>query len=249
MRALAAAALLCAVAAAALADPVIRTARFDSPVARYGHDILGQTPEWGALRLGLADCADCPVTSERLLRLPRTAIFEDLAPRLADLDGDGAPEVVVVETRLDAGARLAVFSADGLLAATPYIGRKHRWLAPAAIADLDGDGAVEIAYVDRPHLARVLRIWRYRAGALQPVTEVAGLTNHRIGDAFISGGLRACPGQRPEVVLTDPDWSRILAVTLDAAGKAHVRDRGRLGSARDFGTAMGCNQANRPSPW
>jgi hypothetical protein len=47
-----------------------------------------------------------------------------------------------------------------LLAATPHIGSANRWLAPIGAADLDGDGRVEIAYVDRPHLARTLRIWR-----------------------------------------------------------------------------------------
>jgi hypothetical protein len=46
------------------------------------------------------------------------------------------------------------------LASTPWIGQRFRWLAPVAAADLDGDGAMELAYVDRPHLARTLRVWR-----------------------------------------------------------------------------------------
>ena len=38
-----------------------------------------------------------------------------------------------------------------------------------------------------------------------------GLTNHRIGDAVISGGLRDC-GTGPELILASRDWTRILRV-------------------------------------
>jgi hypothetical protein len=71
------------------------------------------------------------------------------------------------------------------------IGQRNRWLAPIGAADLDGDGRVEIAYVDRPHLARTLRVWRSRpGGTLTEIATATGLTNHRIGEAFITGGIR-----------------------------------------------------------
>ena len=38
-------------------------------------------------------------------------------------------------------------------------------LAPLGAADLDGDGKIELAYIDRPHLAKILRIWRFDDGA------------------------------------------------------------------------------------
>jgi hypothetical protein len=41
--------------------------------------------------------------------LPETEVFEDLAPRLADLDGDGKAEIIVVQSHRDLGARLAVY--------------------------------------------------------------------------------------------------------------------------------------------
>lgn len=194
--------------AGAAAAQQIAAARYGAPTARYDHGILGDAVEWGALVLTLSD-------GRRLrLRLPETRVFEDIAPRLADLDGDGAAEVITVETSLARGARLAVYGAGGLVAATPYIGRTHRWLAPLGAADLDGDGAVEIAYIDRPHLARTLRIWRFEDGALHFVTERAGLTNHRIGWDFIPGGLREC-GQGPELVLASGDWHDVMAVSLE----------------------------------
>ncbi|WP_319826391.1 VCBS repeat-containing protein [Thalassovita sp.] len=215
---------------AARADVV--GAAYVRPVDRYHHDILGETPEWGALELRLAD--------GRRLRfvLPDTHIFEDVAPRLADVDGDGAAEVIAVQTSLTLGARLTVWDTGGLVAATPYIGRSNRWLAPVGAADLDGDGKAEIAYVDRPHLARLLRIWRFEGRALVLAAEKAGLTNHRIGEAFITGGLRDCGGG-PEMVTVNADWSRVMVSRFD--GKAVVsRDAGPYRGMDSVRAVMGC---------
>ncbi|MGB3409029.1 MAG: VCBS repeat-containing protein, partial [Jannaschia sp.] len=137
-----------------------------------------------------------------------------------DVDGDGRAEIVAVRSSLTAGAQLVVYAEapDGrsldLLVATPYIGMRHRWLAPAAIADLDGDGRVEIAYIDRPHLTKTLRLWRYADGKLGEIGSLAGVTNHKIGETFISGGIRRCDGL-PEIILASADWTRLLAVRFD----------------------------------
>ncbi|MCV2882577.1 FG-GAP repeat domain-containing protein [Actibacterium sp. XHP0104] len=185
------------------AQAQITDARYTDPTARYDHAVLGDALEWGALEL------TTPAGKRRIV-LPDTRVFEDLAPRLADLDGDGAPEVITVETDLSLGARLAVYGETGLIAATPFIGRPHRWLAPLGAADLDGDGRIEIAYIDRPHLAKLLRVWRFENGTLTLVAEKPGLTNHRIGQDFISGGIRDC-GQGPEIITANADWSRVIA--------------------------------------
>ena len=121
--------------------------------------------------------------------------------------------------------------------ATPPIGARNRWLAPAAIADLDGDGRVEIAYVDRPHLAKVLRIWRYENGALHHVTDQQGLTNHRIGDETIAGGLRTCGGT-PEILTANADWSHIIATRL-VSGRTQTRSLDRY-SATALRRALTC---------
>lgn len=215
---------------AARADVV--GADYVRPVDRYHHDILGETPEWGALRLRLAD--------GRVLRfvMPDTHIIEDTAPRLVDVDGDGDAEVIVVQTSLTQGARLTVWDADGLVAATPYIGRSNRWLAPVGAADLDGDGKVEIAYIDRPHLAKLLRIWRFDGGQLVLAGEQAGLTNHRIGEAFMTGGLREC-GQGPEMVTVNADWSRVMVSRFDGRSVS-VRDAGPYRGADSVSAVMDC---------
>jgi hypothetical protein len=244
IRALALAAGIAIAAGAALATPpnVIAQARYAEPTTRYDHGILGDAIEWGALELTVDQCSDCDASVIRKLtiRLPDTRVFEDTAPRLVDADGDGAPEVMVVETDLKKGARLALYDEGGLIAATPFIGRTHRWLAPLGAADLDGDGQVELAYVDRPHLARTIRIWRYVKGsdALVPVTELRGFTNHRIGDSEISGGIRDC-GNGPELIVADSNWQTLYSVTL-RQGTLTPSRLGPLKNQRSFQKAMAC---------
>ncbi|QPH53019.1 FG-GAP repeat domain-containing protein [Pontivivens ytuae] len=184
---------------------------FAEPVARYGHAVLGDTPEWAAL--------DGP--GGRFV-LPEHRVFEDLVPRLADLDGDGRDEAVVVESDTRQGARLSVYAlpeegAPELLAATPFIGRSFRWLAPVGIADLDADGRLEIAYVETPHIGGTLRIWTLREGALLQEYAAPGFSNHRIGQDFIPGGIRDC-GPGPEMVTVDAGWSRVLVTRWTPRG-------------------------------
>lgn len=169
-------------------------------------------------------------------------VFEDLAPRLWDVTGDGAPEVVVVETDPRRGAQLAVYGLTdggiGKIAATPHIGQPNRWLAPVAAADLDGDGRIEIAYVDRPHLAKTLRVWRYVEGQLVEIASARSLTNHRIGEAVIHGGLRRC-GEVPELITANADWSRVMASRLTGT-RIEIRNIGPLSNPRDIADALAC---------
>ncbi|MEM8729206.1 MAG: VCBS repeat-containing protein [Pseudomonadota bacterium] len=191
----------------------IQSATFLAPTTRYAHAVLGDGVEYGALRIRLTGEA-----APRDVTLPQDHVFEDLAPRLVDLTLDGrADAVMVVETDMARGAALALYGPEGKLAETPHIGRTNRWLAPVGAADLDGDGRVEIAYVDRPHLARTLRIWRYQDGALTQIAAAEGLANHRIGEDFISGGIRTCAG-RPEIVTADARWQRVMITRLTADG-------------------------------
>lgn len=212
----------------ATADEIV-SAIYAEPTQRYQHGVFGETEEWGALSFLMHS------GQKMILRLPETRVFEDIIPRLVDVDGDGAPEMVVVETDISLGARLAIYDEAGFVAATPFIGQTHRWLAPIGAADLDDDGSMELAYIDRPHLARLLRVWRFENGALVEVTKAEGLTNHRLGDPFISGGLRDC-GEGLEMITADARWSRIIASRLiDGSIKSRT-----LAEGGDFAAALDC---------
>ena len=208
------------------------TAAYDEPTRRYPHGVLGDDVEYGALIIRTAG-------QEITVRLPQDRVFEDLAPRLADLNGDKVPEIVTIESQAQSGAQLAVYDLNGQkIAATPHIGTRNRWLAPAGIGDLDGDGFVEIAYVDRPHLAKTLRIWRFKDGALTEIATLPGLTNHRIGEDFISGGLREC-GNPPELILASANWRRIISVRFDGQGWTQS-DLGSFTGRQSLDAARAC---------
>jgi len=233
---------LCGPVQAQLAQVSILEARYAEPVTRYGHDVLGPgRGEWGTLEFVLDLCPGCAAMRRGVvsLRLPQDRIYEDTAPRLIDTTGNGlADAVVVVEADLAQGARLVVVGPEGLIAATPFIGTPRRWLAVLGVADLDGDGRAEIAYVDRPHLDRVLRVVRLEGRALVPVAEASGFSNHRYGEAAISGGIRDC-GEGPQMVLADADWLRVMAVRL-RDGVLEAEALGEIGRRRGIAAALDC---------
>ncbi|MGR3501458.1 FG-GAP repeat domain-containing protein [Pseudaestuariivita sp.] len=226
--------------AANLAAAEITSARYSGPTDRYPHGVLGDDIEHTTLEVTLASGKSTGVT------WASEVVFEDTAPRLADLDGDGAPEVIAVESHDRFGARLSVYGLTGdtlaLRAATPFIGTRFRWLAVVDAADLDGDGSTEIAYVDRPHLAKTLRIWTYASdgttASLTPRANLAGVTNHRIGEEDIAGGIRTC-GNAPEMILATANWQRLVAITFDGI-RLTSRDIGSHRNRSSFAAAMDC---------
>lgn len=210
----------------------------------YGHNILGDTPEWNSVVVFWGtegqSRADGHKTAATLTQAGH--VFEDIGPRLVDLDADGLPEILLVQSSFQSGSRLIVLGTDGavsLLASTPYIGRSNRWLAPLGAADLDGDGHVEIAYIDRPHLARTLRIWRYTKNGLAPVADQPGLTNHKIGEPFISGGIRQC-GPKPQVITANANWTRIIASTV-TNDQINTKDIGPFTGPASLVAALSCS--------
>lgn len=208
---------------------------------RYGHAVLGDGLEPTTL-LARSDANSSACGSH--ITLDPSHVFEDTAPRLADLTGNGVPEIITVRSHATKGAQLAIYALDpkrhqlSLLAVTPYIGTRFRWLAPLGAADLDGDGAMEIAYVDCPHLAKTLRIWRFHSGAMTEVAALAGVTNHRIGERNIAGGIRDC-GQGPEMILADAGWQSLLALRFDGRNIS-LHQIGTDTSRPAFAAAMDC---------
>jgi hypothetical protein len=94
---------------------------------------------------------------EYYYRLGTNYVFEDLRPRLKDVDNDGEVEFITIQTSLKLGASVAIYKIinDKLVLSVQsnYIGSTHRWLNIAAIDDLDNDGIVEIVWIQTPHQA------------------------------------------------------------------------------------------------
>jgi hypothetical protein len=228
--------------AGAAGAQTIVAADYTDPTDRYAHGILGDATEYAGLQITLSD------GTRRSAVWPELVVFEDTNPRLVDLDGDGAPEVITVESHEKFGARLSIWGLDDSdafvnLAATDYIGRPFRWLAVAGAADMDSDGRVEIAYVDRPHLAKTLMVWRYLPqadgiGKLEKIAQATGLTNHKIGERDIGGGMRICD-DTVEVITANANWSRVIATRLEN-GSLVKRDVGPHTGRASLVAALSC---------
>jgi hypothetical protein len=178
-------------------------AEFANPTDRYPHNIMGSLLAHTDLIVGLEPCRQCGKEPDALaVWLPAQLVFEDFAPRLLDLNGDGRTEIIVVESHQSKGARLAVWDVildDGKPklvrgATTDFIGTRFRWLAPIGAADFDADGGIELAYVEKPHREKTLRIVRRDGRRLTEIASFRGVTNHAIGQEEVQSRIELCAG-------------------------------------------------------
>ena len=194
------------------------------PTDRYDHGILGDKLEAGALVVVRRD------GSQQTLRLKPDAVFEDLEPRIADLDGDGHDEVVLIKSSLTQGSSLAVIglrkSRYEIVAETPPLGAPHRWLNVAGIADFTGTGNKQIAIVRQPHVVGELQLWRYDGRRLRQIAALPDATNHIAGTRAID---------MDAVADFDGDGAADLAIA--SRDRTRLRIIGFTPQAREIGSA------------
>jgi len=212
----------------------IAHAWLSEPTTRYDHGILGDKIEAGALEIVARD------GKRHTVRLGRYAVFEDLKPRLADLNGNGHDEIIVVKSDFKRGSSLSVIGERRgkyeIVAETPPLGAPHRWLDPAGIADLNGDGKIDIALVRQPHVIGSLELWSWTGGALRKIAELPDIANHIAGTRaidmaatadFDGDGIAdiAAPSfdrSRPRIVSFAPQPREIASVPLPAKAMTNL---------------------------
>ncbi|MGI9400872.1 MAG: hypothetical protein ACR2O0_06425 [Rhizobiaceae bacterium] len=222
------------------ASPTIVEAWYSYPTGRYRHGVLGDAIEAGALVVKLKNGRTIT------LRLPETQVFEDIAPRIADLDNDGRPEVVTILSSLNRGASIAVFGLSGnalvKIASTPFIGIPNRWLNIAGIASFTGNSAPEIAFVTTPHIGGRLGFLRYVPNTLLSFGGMAGFSNHVIGspELRLSAIADVNDDGRPDLALPSADRMTLRIVGFTNSGFSEI-GRARLPAPIDKAILTGEN--------
>lgn len=199
----------------------LQLAWLSGPSDRYRHAALGNHTHATALHALLRD-------GRQVVRfqLPADRVFEDRLPRLADLDGDGADEIIVIEAHVARGASLVVYGMDRSGSSPRLVERARsqpvglmRWLNPVGVADFDGDGKPDIAAVHTPHIGGVLTLYRYAPPHLAVLGQVGGVSNHRMGSAE----------QRLSTVLPTPEGPVVVVPGQDDSRLSFLRWDGRAG--------------------
>lgn len=154
-------------------------AQYAMPTEKYGHGILGDKIEATQLVVVVDS-----VFYE--LKLSDEYVFEDISPRLYDVDGDKELEFITIRTNVNQGAGIVIYKIVNKqlveFAHVPEIGRSNRWLNIVAINDLDDDGIVELVWIETPHIGGTLKVAKIETGKLQIIAETAQYSNHVIGE-------------------------------------------------------------------
>jgi len=85
-----------------ISDDNLVFAAYANPTERYAHGILGDKIEAGSLVISANG-----VLHE--LNLPVEYVFEDIRPRLYDVDGDGALEFITIRSHVNQGAGIMIY--------------------------------------------------------------------------------------------------------------------------------------------
>lgn len=171
---------------ASATPPVIERAWFGPSDRVHGHDALGLGRYPGRVH---AIVRDSGRQHEVHLDLAVDAAFEDGLIRLADLDADGSPQIVLVTASRLAGAAITVLGVERRAGAPVLLERARgpsvgggRWLNPVGVGDFFGDGRSDVVAVATPHIGGVLTLYRYQRPHLVPVAHELNVSNHVYGE-------------------------------------------------------------------
>lgn len=162
--------------------------------------------------------------------LPHNAVFEDIEPRVVDLDRDALEEILVVESDRERGPSLAVYGTPMgqkklvKLAATPYLGQPSSWLHPIGAGDFDGDTRADIAVVEAPDIGGSLVLYRYGSGRLDEFARYFGVSTHRRGSTEL-GASRVVHGKfRAHLLIPDQSFRTLQLLTWRPTGIQRLRE-------------------------
>ncbi len=152
-------------------------AQYAQPTEKYPHGVMGDDIEAEQLVVAVEG-------SIYVHTLEEDYLFEDLRPRIYDIDGDGQLEFITIRTQVERGAGIAIYKViNEQLVEYAYvaeIGFLTRWLNIVTMDDLDNDGVVELVWVQTPHIGGILKVAKFNGGEMTVIDEATEqYSNHR----------------------------------------------------------------------
>lgn len=201
-----------------LVDERDRLLLLTAPTGRYGHGVLGDGLEAGAITLVETDPEPRIVQT---ITIPAPRVVEGVAPIWADLDGDGVREIIVTLSDAEQGAQIVVYDESGRqIAAGPAIGRGFRWRHQLAVAPFGPDGESELVSVLTPHIGGVVEFYSLQGAELVIGATQPGYTSHvmttRNLDMGVAGDFDG--DGHAELLLPDQARGQLGAIRHDADG-------------------------------
>ena len=147
-------------------------------------------------------------------KLPSYSVYEDLEPRIIDLNGEEM--VLAVCAYLSAGVAIAVYRvADGKLqpvAEADPIGIPFRWLNPVGAANFVGDRVTEVA----ADLSGRLTLYQRDGTKFEREAERSGCSTHLIGSTVLDMSvIEDVNGDGvPDIILPSLDRDRLAVVSF-----------------------------------
>ena len=198
-----------------LVDKDNRLLVLTEPTTSYDHSIAGDDLEASAIVLVETD------PEQRVTKtIPITApdVIEGISAIWADVDNDGAREVIVTLSNRQTGARIVVYREDGtLLAESQPIGLGYRWRHQIAVAQFEPNKPPLLVDVRTPHIGGIVEFLELNDGKLVNVKEYRGFSTHSIGSRNLDLGLAGDFNNDGIIELLAPDQGQgnLAVISLD----------------------------------
>jgi len=194
------------------------------PTQRMENSAIGP---WVAGTLIVQD----PTTRQFQLDLGLNEAFEDLRPRIAEVDGQST--LFVVRSSLDWGAALIAVRLEGegllrIAGETPPVGQPGGWLNPVGLGDFMGTGHPSIAIVTSPDQGGQLQILDFADGTFTKRFTVPGVSNHVRGRQVQDMAAIAdfTGGKIAEIAIPDASRKRVRILSFAHGQVAEPADIG-----------------------
>ena len=198
-----------------ISDEQNRLLFLSQPSNQYTHGVLGDEIE--ATGITLVETNPKPKIINTI-SIAAPNVIEGIYPIWADINSDGALEIIVTLSNIQGGARIVAFREDGsLLAEGPEIGTGFRWRHQLMVAPFGKMGDTMLAVVRTPHIGGVVEFYRLNENKLEVVTEISGISTHSIGSRNLFNALAGDFDNDGQVELLAPDQShtQLIFVGLD----------------------------------